>query len=83
MMTVDKNGRVSGVTVVAAYAKAAMSATHATPRAAVATRIGCHLRSRRDNVDMPGVSQALVEFANHHRQPASPGIAWSRMELLH
>src|SRR2546426_9902291 len=23
---------------------------------------------------MPGVSQALVEFANHHRQPASPGI---------
>ena len=65
---------VSGVTVVAAYAKAAMSATHATPRAAVATRIGCHLRSRRDNVDMPGVSQALVEFANHHRQPASPGI---------
>ena len=65
---------VSGVTLEAAYAKAANSATHASPSAAAAMRIGCHLRSRRDNVDMPGVSQALVEFANHHRQPASPGI---------
>jgi GNAT superfamily N-acetyltransferase len=23
---------------------------------------------------MPAVSQALIEFANHHRQPASPGV---------
>src|SRR5204863_506058 len=44
------------------------------PSTAAATRIGSHVRSGRDNTDMPGVSQALVEFANHHRQPAAPGI---------
>ena len=65
---------VSGVTVDAAYANAAISIAHASPSTAAATRIGCHLRSGRDNTDMPGVSQALVEFANHHRQPAAPGI---------
>lgn len=44
------------------------------PSTAAATRNGDHRRSRRDNTDMPAVSQALVEFANHHRQPSEPGI---------
>src|SRR5438876_8593907 len=65
---------VSGVTLDPAKANAAISASNTSPTAAAATRIGCDLRSCRDNVDMPGVSQALVEFANHHRQPAAPGI---------
>lgn len=29
---------------------------------------------RRDNEGMPAVSQALIEFANHSRLPATPGI---------
>src|SRR2546429_4096513 len=64
----------SGAPVDAASEKAATGTAHASPSTAPATRIGCHLRSGRDNTDMPGVSQALVEFANHHRQPAAPGI---------
>jgi hypothetical protein len=37
-------------------------------------RIKSHRASVRQNSDMPAVSQGLVEFANHHRQPAAPGI---------
>jgi GNAT superfamily N-acetyltransferase len=64
----------SGVTLVAAKANAMIMATHATPSTAAATRTGDLRRSSRDNVDMPAVSQGLVEFANHHREPAAPGI---------
>jgi GNAT superfamily N-acetyltransferase len=42
-------------------------------RTAAATLIGSQRLSARDNVAMPAVSQALIEFANHHRMPASPG----------
>jgi len=65
---------VSGVTLDAAYANAAISASQASPITAAATRSGGHLRRGRDNTDMPAVSQALVEFANHHREPGAPGI---------
>ncbi len=37
-------------------------------------RSASHLARARDNVRMPGVSQALIEFANHNRQPPGPGI---------
>ena len=39
-----------------------------------ATRIGSQRLSARDNMAMPAVSQALVEFANHHRMPSAPGV---------
>lgn len=37
-------------------------------------RIGSRRLRARENTTMPAVSQALIEFANHHRQPAAPGI---------
>jgi GNAT superfamily N-acetyltransferase len=40
---------------------------------AAATRIGSQRCSARDNVAMPGVSQALIEFANHRRPQPEPG----------
>ena len=49
-------------------------AAHATPSTAAATRMGDLRRSSRDNVDMPAVSQGLVEFANQHREGPAPGI---------
>ena len=44
------------------------------PSAAAATLMGSQRASARDNAVMPAVSQALVDFANHHRQEAAPGI---------
>ena len=41
---------------------------------AAAIRIGSPRLSARDNVAMPAVSQALIEFANHHRQQPAPGV---------
>jgi len=46
----------------------------ASPSATEAIRSGCHRRSARDNEAMPAVSQALREFANHHRPRPAPGI---------
>src|SRR5579864_1435130 len=63
-------GRVAA----AATTYAAMTASTATPRASEATRTGCQRRSARDNEDMPAVSQALAEFANHRRPQPAPGI---------
>lgn len=40
----------------------------------MATWTGCQRRSARDNEDMPAVSQALIEFANHNRATPAPGI---------
>src|SRR5207244_10614588 len=65
---------VSGSPVVALYANATMSTSQASPSTAAATRIGSQRLSDRENTDMAAVSQALVEFANSHRQPAAPGI---------
>ena len=65
---------MSGSPVVALYANATMSTSQASPSTAAATRIGSQRRSDRENTDMAAVSQALVEFANSHRQPAAPGI---------
>ncbi len=36
--------------------------------------MGSQRASARDNAVMPAVSQALIDFANHHRQEAAPGI---------
>jgi GNAT superfamily N-acetyltransferase len=36
--------------------------------------MGSHRASERDNEAMPAVSQALIDFANQHRNPAAPGI---------
>ena len=41
---------------------------------AAATRSRSHRARARDNTRMAAVSQGLVEFANHFRQPAAPGI---------
>ncbi|HSS40458.1 MAG TPA: hypothetical protein VLT58_16950 [Polyangia bacterium] len=41
---------------------------------AAATRNGSRRLRARENTAMAAVSQALIEFANHHRQPAAPGI---------
>src|SRR5438445_10890394 len=65
---------VFGATLVAAKANAMIRAAHATPSTAADTRMGDLRRSSRDNVDMPAVSQGLVEFANQHRDPPAPGI---------
>ena len=37
-------------------------------------RTGLRRRRARDNTDMAAVSQGLIDFANHHRQPPAPGI---------
>src|SRR6266550_1611215 len=65
---------VSGSPVVAPYANTTMSTSQASPSTAAATRIGSQRLGDRENTDMAAVSQALVEFANSHRQPAAPGI---------
>ena len=46
----------------------------ATPRPAAPNLTGSQRRSDRDNVRMPGVSQALLEFAHNHRAKPGPGI---------
>src|SRR5258707_2572678 len=53
---------------------AATRASTARPSAAAATLMGSQRASARDNAVMPAVSQALIDFANHHRQEAAPGI---------
>src|SRR5713226_165382 len=53
---------------------AATRASSARPSAAAATLMGSQRASARDNAVMPAVSQALIDFANHHRQEAAPGI---------
>jgi len=55
-------------------AKAPTRPSHTTPRKSEAARSGSHRARARDNERMRGVSQALIEFANHHRQPPGPGI---------
>jgi len=60
---------VVGVTLEALYAKAARSASHASPSVAAATLTGS-----RDNTDMPAVSQGLIDFARYHRAPPAPGF---------
>lgn len=60
--------------VVEAYAKAPSKASHASPRTAAAMRTRLRRRSARENTAMAAVSQGLIDFANHHRQPAAPGI---------
>jgi hypothetical protein len=44
------------------------------PDPTAATRTGSQRRSLRDNSGMAAVSQALVDFANHHRQRSEPGV---------
>src|SRR5437899_10222205 len=63
-----------GRVVTAAATNAARSTSIATPRHAAATCSMSHRASARENVRMAAVSQALVEFANHFRQPSAPGI---------
>src|SRR5258708_1453376 len=46
----------------------------ATPSVPAPTFTGSHRRSDRDNVLMPGVSQALLEFAQNHRAKPQPGL---------
>src|SRR5258708_25221292 len=60
--------------VVAPTAQAANTRSKARPSAAAATRIGSQRCNARDNVRMPAVSQALLEFAKHHRTEAAPGV---------
>ena len=57
-----------------AYAKAPSRASHARPSTPAAMRTGLPRRSARENTDMAAVSQGLIDFANHHRQPPAPGI---------
>src|SRR5579859_2008135 len=45
----------------------------ASATATTATRRGSQRRSARDNVRMPAVSQALIDFANHLRPRPGPG----------
>src|SRR5260370_2992322 len=53
---------------------AATRATSARPSATAAILTGSQRARARDNAVMPAVSQALIAFANHHRQEAAPGI---------
>jgi GNAT superfamily N-acetyltransferase len=46
----------------------------ATPSVPAPTFTGSHRRSDRDNVRMPGVSQALLEFAQNYRAKPQPGV---------
>jgi GNAT superfamily N-acetyltransferase len=54
--------------------KAPRQSTTASPSATTAIRAGSQRRRARDNVFMSGVSQALADFANHHRRRSAPGI---------
>lgn len=67
-------GPVARVDTATATPYAATSSTRDRPSATAATRAGSQRRSARDNVAMRGVSQALADFANHHRRSAGPGI---------
>lgn len=49
-------------------------AIQAAPTIAPATRSTSHRLRARDNMRMARVSQGLIEFANHFRQPPSPGV---------
>ena len=49
-------------------------ASHASARAAAAMRTRLWRPTARENTTMAAVSQGLVDFANHHRQPPAPGI---------
>ena len=60
---------VVGPTLEALYAKAATSASNASPSVAEAILTGS-----RENRDMPAVSQALLDFANYHKAPRAPGF---------
>jgi GNAT superfamily N-acetyltransferase len=51
-----------------------MSIATATPNASPATRTGSQRATVRENKAMAAVSQALIDFANHLRQPAAPGV---------
>jgi GNAT superfamily N-acetyltransferase len=56
----------------------------ANPSVPAPTFTGSHRRSDRDNVRMPGVSQALLEFAQNHRAKPQPGVdvfATSRYQI--
>src|SRR4029077_14545423 len=55
-------------------AYAPRSKSRESPIAAAGTLIGSQCASTRDNADMPAVSQALIDFANRHRQESAPGI---------
>ena len=65
---------VVGLTPVALYAKAASTPSQATPSTPAAKRTTRRVPSARENTTMTAVSQGLVDLANHHRQPAAPGI---------
>jgi GNAT superfamily N-acetyltransferase len=65
---------VLGPEPAAPNAKAATKPSHTTPTTSEAARSGSQRARARDNERMPGVSQALIEFANHNRQPPGPGI---------
>src|SRR5436309_6881698 len=47
---------------------------HATPSVIETTRSMSRRARARENVLMAAVSQGLLEFANHFRQPPAPGI---------
>jgi GNAT superfamily N-acetyltransferase len=47
---------------------------HTTAALPAAARIGSQRRSVRDNVLMPGVSQALLDFAHNYRAQPGPGV---------
>jgi len=64
----------SGEAVKEAATKAARASAKATATVAPATRGTSHRARARDNVRMAAVSQGLLEFANHFRQPGAPGI---------
>jgi GNAT superfamily N-acetyltransferase len=64
----------SGGVVVAPYASAASTVSQASARVTAAARSGVHRPSARENRGMAAVSQGLVAFANHHRQPPGPGV---------
>src|SRR5258708_38007602 len=49
-------------------------ANPANPSVPAPTFTGSHRRSDRDNVRMPGESQALLEFAQNHRGKPQPGL---------
>jgi GNAT superfamily N-acetyltransferase len=72
--TADTTPPGVGADAYAANPYAARMITTARPRPIEATRFACQRREARENEDMPAVSQALLEFANHHRQETAPGI---------
>src|SRR5579864_6068429 len=59
---------------IAAYPNATSSTRSAAPIVAAPIRGKSQRRRRRENVDMPAVSQGLVDFANGWRQPPAPGF---------